>query len=94
MHTDLRTIKREVMGNGQEGLSKSVPRLSVVVESLEETVKDLKTVASASIRFQSELEGSHEGKAEVRKRNRWIIGILITALVSIFGTLVYLIEKV
>jgi len=92
IHTDLKTIKTIVMGNGKEGLNVSVPILSQNVEKLDGSVGDLKTTLSGFVKFQENQEGQHEGRVEARRRSRWIIGTLITVLTALTGSVFYLIK--
>jgi len=92
IHADLNTLKKIVMGNGQEGLAMSVPKLSQNVNELSSSAKDLRTAVSGLLKFQEGMQGEQKGKSELRKRNRWIIGILITALIGVAGLLFYLFE--
>lgn len=85
MYTDLKTIKQKVMGNGTPGLDVSVPRLATTVQNLEVAVSNLDRNVDKLVKKQDIYEGEKVGKAEVRRRTRWLVGILIgviTALVS------------
>ena len=92
LQADVKTLKKIVMGNGQEGLLVSVPKLAQNVEDLSTNIKDLRTGVSGLIKFQENIQGEKEGKSEIRKRNRWIIGILIAAVSGLGGVLIYLIK--
>lgn len=96
MHTDIRHLKRIVMeGNGGEALATSVPRLSHSVEILnEKTIPDLQTGISAFLKYQNEESGIRKGQQSVRKRDRWLIGILVTALGITIGGLITLVVVV
>ena len=92
MQTDLKNVKKAVMGNGK-GLNVTVPLLSQTVEKLEGTVVGLQKGLSGFLKFQENLEGRQAGKAQVRKRTQWIIGTLVFVSVSLLGVLVTLILK-
>lgn len=49
---------KELFGNGKEGLSATVPKLTVEVTSLKESINDLRTVISGLNRFMDETKGS------------------------------------
>jgi hypothetical protein len=94
MHTDLRHIKRVVMGNGKDGLDTTVPILSDNVETLkEETIPALRQGISAFLKFMNEEEGRQAGKAQIRRRTQWVIGTLAGITVSLLGLLIALILK-
>ena len=93
MYTDLRTVKKAVMGNGK-GLNVTVPLLSQTVGKLEEeTIPSLQKGISAFLKFQNEQEGLQEGKAQIRKRTQWAIGVLVTITMGLLGLLITLILK-
>ena len=88
--TDLKNIKRIVMGgNGNnEGLAVSVPKLAQNVQLLRISVDGLKKGLNGFLQYQKTMEGQQQGKSIVRKRNRWIIGILITIVLGLGGLLI------
>jgi len=88
MHADLQTIKRIVMGNGQEGLATSVPLLAQNVDTLGKSVDGLKTGVRGFLQYQQEQEGKNAGKAEIRRRTRWLVGILIGVITMLAGGLI------
>lgn len=94
MHTDLQTIKKIVMGNGQEGLSVSVPKLAQNVDRLGKSVDGLKTGVNGFLRFQQEQEGKADGKNEIRRRTRWIITLMIGLITTLLGSLIYTIHQI
>jgi hypothetical protein len=94
MHADLQTIKRIVMGNGQEGLAATVPKLTLVTDRLGKSVEGLKIGVNGFVRYQQEQEGKADGKTEVRRRTRWIIGILIGLITTLLGSLIYAIHQI
>jgi len=88
MHTDIKTLKRIVMGNGQPGLSVTVPELATNVKELNGTIGNLTTGVSGLLKFQENQLGIQQGKSIVRRRNRWIIGVLIGAVIGMAGIIV------
>ena len=92
IHTELRIVKKAVIGNG-DGLMVTVPKLAQSVDTLNTNVLRNNTLTSGVLRFKDEMEGRDIGKAEIRKGNRWVIGILVSVLVAMFGTLMFLIDK-
>ena len=81
------------MGNGKDGLAVSVPKLADSVQDLRMTVANLDRNLDRVIGKQEHYEGEKGGKEMIRKRNRWVIGILITVATSLLGTLLFVIDK-
>ena len=82
------------MGNGKDGLAVSVPKLADNVQDLRMTVANLDRNLDRVIGKQDRAEGEHDGKQLIRKRNQWIIGILITVSTSLLGVVLFMIERV
>ena len=76
------------MGNGQPGLVSTVPRLAESVERFEQTAGEFATAVRGFHKFQENQMGQELGKEIIRKRNRWITGIIITVLGVVAGLLV------
>jgi hypothetical protein len=93
IHADLQIIKKIVMGNGQEGLAVSVPKLSLNVDKLGKSVDGLKTGVNGFLKYQQAQEGKDAGKNEVKRRTRWIIGLMIGLITTLLGLLVYAIHQ-
>jgi hypothetical protein len=93
LKADVETLKKAVMGNGQPGLIVTVPRLAESVEQFEKTAGEFATAVRGFHQFQENQIGQATGKETVRKRNRWIIGILITLSTSLMGTVIFLMLK-
>jgi len=93
MQNELETIKGFVMGNGKDGLAVSVPKLADNVQDLRMTVSNLDRNLDRVIGKQANYEGEKNGKTIIRKRNQWIIGILVTVAASLLGTMLFLIDK-
>lgn len=93
LESEVAMLKKFVMGNGKEGLAVSVPKLSDSVQDLRMTVANLDRNIDRVVGKQDHYEGEKNGKEMIRKRNKWIIGILITLSTSMFGVLMFLIEK-
>ena len=88
MQTDLEAVKKAVMGNGKDGLIVTVPLLSQSVMELKETTGDLKTGVNGFLKYQQTMEGKQGAKEEMRKRTRWLVGILISIMILLAGGLV------
>jgi tetrahydromethanopterin S-methyltransferase subunit B len=93
MQNELAMIKGFVMGNGKEGLAVSVPRLADNVQDLRMTVANLDRNLDKVVGKQDRYEGEKGGKEVIRKRNRWIIGILITVATTLIGVILFMIER-
>ena len=93
IQTDLKMLKRIVMGNGQPGLAQTVPVLNRNVSELNKTIGHLTTGISGLLKFQENQLGIQDGKSMVRRRNRWIIGLLITVVFSLSTLLVAVLTK-
>ena len=59
IHADLKILKRIVMGNGQPGLSQTVPVLNRNVSELNETIGNLTTGVSGLLKFQENHSHHH-----------------------------------
>lgn len=92
IHTDLRTVKKVVMGNGK-GLNVTVPVLAQTVEKLDETVDGLKKGLSSFLKFQENEEGRLIGKEQVKRWSRWAIALLVTINLGMLGVIITLISK-
>ena len=73
IHTDLSNIKEIVMG--KEGLHVSVPKLTQSVDTLAITVSNLDRNVDKVQQKLDRDDGHRQGKAEIRRRNQWLIGI-------------------
>ena len=93
LRADVNQLLRAVMGNGQPGLIVTVPRLAETVESFEETARNFALTVSEMYEFQQKEIGRATGKAEIRRRTKWVIGILVTLSTSLLGTVVVLMLK-
>ena len=88
---NVNTLNKIVMtGNGEPPLATTVPILTKAVEELVPAVQDLRTGLSGFVKYQSEQEGYHRGKEAVRKRSRWIIGILVSIGIALLTTMIVL----
>jgi len=89
MEGDLEVLNKAVMiGNGEPPLNASVPMLAKAVETLIIAVQELKTGVAGFLQYQEGQEGYHKGKDTVRRRNRWLIGLLVTVILGLGTTLV------
>jgi len=80
-------IEKEIFGNGQEGLSKTVPVLSDNVKDLKEINEELRKGVSAFLKFQSEYVGMEKQKLSARQKTK----IMISAINGLVGIVVSLI---
>lgn len=85
-------MEKEVVGNGK-GLAKTVPQLVTTVGDLKLVTSNLDRNLDKVAKALDHYEGEKIGKAEMRKRNQWIIGTLIFINASLLGLLVTLILK-
>ena len=77
---------KELFGNGKEGLSATVPKLTVEVANLKEAIGDLRTTISALNRFMDEERGS---KNTFKNAAPWV-----SVMVAIIAIAVSVIVKV
>jgi hypothetical protein len=80
MHTILKSMVKQIYGNGQPGLSMSIPRMEGKINNLVETVSELRTTVSALAKYQASVEGvvNYKDKQGLNARQRtalWISGI-------------------
>ena len=94
MKTEVRNLKKVIFSNGGPGLADTVPRLAQSVETFSDNVKCLTTGVNGLLRFQQTIEGERIGREQIRKRNRWVIGLLITATGVLTGGGIYLIKLI
>ena len=92
LESQVKTLNGIVMGN--EGLAQTVPVLNRNVSELSKTIGSLTTGVSGLLKFQEKEMGRQQGKIEMKQRNRWIIGIMVTLAVAIIGGLIYLVITV
>ena len=91
LENEIETIKGYVMG--KDGLIVLVPKLIQSVDNLTLIVGNLDRNVDKVLRKQDHYEGEKDGKSMIRRRNRWIIGILITVATTLLGSLLFLIDK-
>lgn len=94
-------IEKEINGNGKTGLKQTVTKLVVqnemIIKSMEKREKideDIRASLSGFIKFQSEFEGMQLQKekdaiksARKRANYNWLVGILITIILTLTGFL-------
>jgi hypothetical protein len=95
IHTKVKRIEKVVMdGNGNEPLATCVPTLSKNVKTLtEKTIPDLQTGLRSFVQFQENMNGLKEGKRQIRRRDQWLIGLLVGANVTLLIGIISLILK-
>jgi len=81
------------MGNGKVGLAESVPKLAENVQDLRMTVANLDRNLDRVIGKQDHYEGEKAGKTQIRNRNRWIIGILVTVSSILITIVLFMLDK-
>ena len=91
LEQQVETLNGIVMGN--EGLAQTVPVLNRNVSELSKTIGILTTGVSGLLKFQENQIGIQQGKGIVRKRNKWILGIFITAMIAMAGIIITLITR-
>ena len=87
-HADVVIIKKIVMGNGKDGLVTTVPKLTQGVDTLNLTMLNLERGLKGFLKYQQTMEGKHDGKAEMKKRTRWVIGLLVGVILVLIGGLI------
>lgn len=90
IETIVKNLSHEINGNGQPGLSKTVPQLAMVTEQLSKDVNDLAIAVSALVKFQTETEIKDKTIKELKDENiitkrdkQWLTGSVITALLTL-----------
>jgi hypothetical protein len=89
IYTLLKTLVKQVYGNGQEGLAKTVPQLSIKIDNLTETVAELRTSVSALVRFEAGYEGVQKDRFNTRQKT----GIIVSGIVGFTAIIVTVILK-
>lgn len=92
LEEQVKTLNGIVMGN--EGLAQTVPVLNRNVSELSKTIGVLTTGVSGLLKFQETETGRRQGRFEMKQRNRWIVGIMVTLAVAIISGLIYLVVTV
>lgn len=92
MEKEIEIISKAVIGNGKEGLTVTVPKLTENVADLEIATTSLKRNTDKLLMHLSKSEGEEAGKEIIRKRNRWIIGILVGLSSSLIAGLITIIK--
>jgi hypothetical protein len=82
-------IEKEIFGNGQAGLSKTVPVLAENVKKLGDTNEELRKGVSALLKFQAECVGMEKQRLSTQQKTK----IFISAIIGVAGILVSLILK-
>jgi hypothetical protein len=77
IHGLLKTMVKQVYGNGQEGLATSVPKLQSSIQILTEQVAAHTQVISDLIKFQANFNGSEtqKGKDDINARHKTVIAV-------------------
>jgi hypothetical protein len=83
MHGLLKTLVKQVYGNGQKGLVSTVPELSTKIETLIETTALLSTTVSALMKFENEYAGVEKHKDKEAMSSRQKMAIIVTAILGL-----------
>jgi len=82
-------------GDDKEPLTVIVSRIderqiamSNTLEKLDSNVSGLTTTVSALVKTNEFMKGLDKGAERAKKKNRWIIGILVGVIVGLFGFLI------
>src|SRR6056297_321072 len=88
MSEKLSKIEKAMYGNGQKGLIRTTTELNQSSESLSKSVSALATAVSALTTFRDETIGGIKAKERMRIHSKWIIGILVTVVLSLVGVII------
>lgn len=98
MNTVLKGLVKEIYGNGQAGLSKTVPAMNKTLDVLVQETAELKVAVSGVLKFIAETTGYEDGCREAREKQenkmaalRQKTTIALSLLVGLFTILVMLI---
>lgn len=91
IHTKVNQIEKVVMG--KEGLIVTVPLLKQSIDNLNLTMVGLERGMKGFFKYQQTMEGMATGKASLGRRNRWVVGILVTVNIALLGGVITLIIK-
>jgi len=89
----LRNIVKQVYGNGQEGLTTTVPRLQGSIETLTSTVAAQTVVISDLVKFQTSLTAVDHYKKEDALSSRQRAGIIISGILGFCAIVTSIILK-
>jgi hypothetical protein len=87
MSEKLSKIEKAMYGNGQKGLIRTTTELNQSSESLSKSVNALATAVSALTQFRDETVGGIKAKERMRIHSQWMIGILVTVVLSLIGVI-------
>lgn len=76
-------IEKALYDNGQKGLITTTIKLNENVNHLTDNVKLLATGVSGLTKFRDETIGGIKAKERVKVNQRWIIALLVTAILSL-----------
>jgi len=90
----MKRVIQEVYGNGQKGLSQTVPAQTIRIDNLAEEIKLLCTNVSALMKYMNETAGGVKAVEKLKlSRTQWT-AIIISAIVSSSAIIVTIILKV
>jgi hypothetical protein len=93
MHGLLKTLVKQVYGNGHKGLATTVPELSTKIEILSETIVLLSQNVSALMKFENEVTGKEIYIEKNGLTTRGRAAILVSAIVGGASIITALIVK-
>lgn len=96
MRSVVKGLVKEIYGNGQRGLARSIPEMSTRIDTLIMETAELKTAVSGILRFVSEEEGRGKERREslTEKQAAWQrSGVKISAILGVCSIITALILK-
>jgi hypothetical protein len=85
-------IDKVINGNGNEGLLKTVIRLEEAVKEHTEIVKDVRTVVSGLVKFETVIETTIAKEERGRVNKRWLIGTIVVLVLGVAGLIIEIIS--
>ena len=76
-------MEKILYDNGQKGLISNVHQLNESVPTLSKNVESLATGVRGLIQFKDETVGGIKAKERMKVHSRWIIGLLVTAVLGL-----------
>ena len=81
-------MEKALYDNGQKGLISNTIKLNENVINLSQNVQALGTAVSGLTRFRDETKGGIEAKERFKIHTRWLIGVLVTAVLGLVTALI------
>jgi len=86
-------LTKEIFGNGQKGLIRTIPRLESKVDDVLLNQSDMRITISALVKFQTEIVSIETFKAKARARALQRTAVIVSSILSFGGIIVTLIIK-